>query len=80
MATVIEIVKSHLMAEGFGGLVATGASCGCEIASLAPCDGDFSQCEPGYKHTDPRSGHSNDWAIWKQKEPPTAQEWEELCS
>jgi len=76
MATVIEIVRAHLKAEGFGGLVADGAECGCELDDLAPCGGDISRCEAGYKHTDPRGGDPQAWAIWRQKEPPTDEQWE----
>lgn len=76
MATVIQIVKAHLEAEGFSGLVADGAECGCELDDLHPCCEDFSQCQPGYKHADPRAENPDGWAIWKQKEPPTAEQWE----
>jgi hypothetical protein len=81
MATVIEILKAHLKAEGFGGLLADGAECGCELDDLAPCGGDFSRCEAGYKHMNPRNNGSNEWAIWRQKEPPTPEQWKnnELC-
>ena len=75
---VIEIVKERLEAEGFSGLVAPCGDCGCEVADLAPCNSDFSQCEPGYKHTAPQGStifSGEDWAIWKQKEPPTDEQW-----
>jgi hypothetical protein len=80
MATVIEIVKAHLTANGFGGLVAPMGDCGCEIDDLVPCTSDCSQCMPGYKHMDPR--HPDDphsFAIWKQKEPPTDEQWATVC-
>lgn len=76
MATVIEIVKAHLVANGFDGLKAPFDDCGCEVADLAPCASDCSRCEPGYKHVDPRTNNPEVWAIWKQKEPPTAEQWE----
>ena len=75
MFRVIEIVKERLAADGFGGLVADGGECGCELNDLVPCGSDCSQCEPGYKHMDPRKEDSEGWAIWKQKEPPTAEQW-----
>lgn len=77
---VIEIVKERLTADGYGGLVAPCGDCGCEVADLAPCNSDMSQCEPGYKHMDPR--HPDDphsFAIWKQKEPPTDEQWAAVC-
>jgi len=37
MARVIEIVKAHLEANGFDGLVAVDAECGCLCDDLAPC-------------------------------------------
>lgn len=71
---VIEIVKERLMADGFSGLVAPDGGCGCEIDDLVPCGSDCSQCEPGYKHMDTRVARDG-WAIWKQKEPPTPEQW-----
>ena len=52
MVTVIEVVKAHLITNGFGGLVSSDSVCGCEIGDLFPCagDSDSRQCEPGYKH------------------------------
>lgn len=41
MATVIEIVKAHLEAQGFDGLVQTDAACGCLLDDLQPCCGDL---------------------------------------
>lgn len=75
---VIEIVKAHLVENGFGGLVADGAECGCEIDDLVPCGHDCSQCEPGYKHADPRPDNAGGFAIWKQKETPTPEQWESV--
>jgi hypothetical protein len=79
MATVIEILKAHLVANGFDGLVNGDAGCGCEISELAPCDECFSQCQPGYKHLAPAECPSGlDWAIWLQKEPPTPEQWAQM--
>ena len=75
---VIEIVNDHLIENGFGGLVADGAECGCEIDNLVPCGSDFSQCQSGYNHQDPRPGNEGGWAIWLQKEPPTPEQWKSV--
>lgn len=45
----IEIVKKHLVENGFDGLQ-NDAECGCELSDLVPCGNDFSMCTPGYKH------------------------------
>lgn len=65
MARVIEIVKAHLEANGFDGLVAVDAECGCLCDDLVPCSGDFSMCEPGYRgaHAD----EPGEWAIYRTK-------------
>ncbi len=62
---VIQIVKSHLVANGFDGLVEADSECGCLIEDLAPCCGDFGQCDPGYRGADV-SGEG-DWAIYRSK-------------
>lgn len=67
MATVIEIVKAHLVANGFDGLVQTDAECGCLCDELAPCGGDFSSCEPAYRGAD-ENGELDDWAMYRTKE------------
>jgi hypothetical protein len=66
--TVITIVADYLRANGFGGLVADGAECGCD---LAPCCSEISHCRPGYKHLTPSPDAESDWVIstnkdWKQ--------------
>jgi hypothetical protein len=63
---VIEIVKAHLEANGFDGLVHTDAGCGCLCDDLAPCCQDISQCEPGYRGAD--ESEDSDWAIYRTKE------------
>ena len=73
MPTVIEIVREHLEKGGFGGLMEESINCGCKLDDLVPCSSDFSGCEPGYKHMDPRN--RGRWAIWRQKKPPTAKQW-----
>lgn len=37
---VIDILEEKLEADGFGGLVADGSECCCEIGNLAPCEAD----------------------------------------
>ena len=66
MARVIEIVKAHLEANGFDGLVAVDAECGCLCDDLAPCSSDFGQCEPGYRGV--HKEDTSDWAIYRTKE------------
>lgn len=63
---VIEIVKERLVTDGFDGLVAPHADCGCLCDDLAPCSSDFGQCEPGYRgmHAD----EPGEWAIYRTKE------------
>jgi len=75
MATVIEIVKAHLEAGGYGGLVSEAGDCGCEIDDLVPCGNDCGSCKAGYKHADPRSEYPHGWAIWERKEPPSPDAW-----
>lgn len=67
MARVIEIVKAHLVANGFDGLVQTDAECGCLCDDLAPCNSDYSQCEPGYRGAH-EEGDAGDWAMYRTKE------------
>lgn len=49
--SVLEIVKKHLVDNGFDGLYNADSECACEINDLRPCDDDMSYCKPGYKHT-----------------------------
>jgi hypothetical protein len=63
---VIQIVKAHLVANGFDGLLNEDAECGCLVEDLRPCGDDCSDCRPGYKGAD-ESGES-DWAIYSAKE------------
>lgn len=75
---VIEIIKESLKEKGFSGLIHGDGECGCEIDDLAPCGIDISECRAGYKHCDPRPEHPNGFSIWDQKEPPTAEQWEQV--
>lgn len=47
--TVIEIIKQHLIDNGFDGLYNDELDCGCEINDLEPCDVLQSNCTAGYK-------------------------------
>lgn len=49
MQSIIEIVKKHLIDNGFDGLVADDCECGCGVDDLRPCDSDFSKCMPAYR-------------------------------
>ena len=66
MTTVIAIVRAHLTAGGFDGLVQTDAQCGCLCDDLAPCCGDISSCEPAYRGAD-ENGEPGDWAMYRTK-------------
>jgi hypothetical protein len=46
--TVREMIREGLELNGYGGLYSE--DCGCELAELIPCCGDWSiECRPGYK-------------------------------
>lgn len=64
---VIEIVKAHLVANGFDGLVHVDAECGCLLDDLRPCGSDCSDCEPAYRGAD-ENGEPGDWAMYRTKE------------
>jgi len=53
MNTVIEILKKHLVDNGFDGLVRDDYECGCGIDDLQPCGDDFSKCMPAFR--DPKT-------------------------
>lgn len=65
--TVIEIVRAHLVAGGFDGLVLPDAECGCQLSDLQPCGETFACCEPGYKRADPNN--PGDWLMFRDREP-----------
>ena len=67
---VIEIVRAHLEANGFDGLVMPDAECGCLLADLRPCGDDFSDCKAGYKHPRDNRDGDGDWIISTSKTPP----------
>lgn len=48
MSTVIEIIKQHLIDNGFDGLCNPHLECGCTITDLQPCGEDISMGKPGY--------------------------------
>jgi hypothetical protein len=69
---VIEIVKAHLVAGGYDGLVQPDAECGCELADLSPCCDNINNCQPGFK----RPGPPNDphgWLMFTTKEAANAE-------
>lgn len=68
MAKVIEIVKAHLVSGGFDGLVMPDAECGCLLDDLAPCGGDISDCEPGYRGVQPDDAILDGWSMYSTKE------------
>ena len=43
-----ELVKGFLNRKGFDGLFNTDVPCGCKVDDLNQCDGDMSDCRPGY--------------------------------
>lgn len=65
MPRVIEILRHHLMAGGFDGLVEVDAQCGCLLENLAPCSSDFGQCEPGFRGVD--INEADEWAVYRTK-------------
>ena len=63
MSKVIKIVKAHLTANGFDGLVNCDAECGCLMSEgLHPCGDNFADCKPGYKNPVP-DGRPDDWVV-----------------
>ena len=63
---IIEIVRAHLVAGGYDGLVCGAAECGCELADLQPCGESMSECEPAYRGAD--RGSPADWSMYASKE------------
>lgn len=49
MTKVEDIVKSYLVTNGYDGLYNDMGECGCTFEDFAPCEGDFSECQPGHK-------------------------------
>lgn len=48
MDNVIDIIKQHLIDNGFDGLMTEDDECACTIDDLRPCDGDFAECIPAF--------------------------------
>jgi len=48
MKDLLTYLGEKLAADGYGGLCSEW--CGCELADLAPCGGQTTDCSPGYKH------------------------------
>ncbi len=75
MTTLLDIIKSGLIANGYDGLYCSDC-CACTVDDLAPCsDGPAAQgygkCEPGYKHTHSATG---EWVIAERKKPMSDEE------
>ena len=70
MTTVIQILKAHLVAGGFDGLVHVDAECGCELSDLQPCAGDFGACEPAYRGDSKEC--PGEWAMFTTAEAAAA--------
>lgn len=68
MPTVIEILKQHLVDNGFDGLVNSDAECGCELRDLHPCGESLADCKPAYKHVDPSGEYNYDWLMNEEKQ------------
>lgn len=66
--TVIQMVRLHLQANSFDGLVNQDIECGCELGDLAPCGEIGGSCQAGYKHINPEK--SNDWTISPSLDAP----------
>ena len=66
MPTVIEILKQHLIDNGFDGLVNGDAECGCELSDLQPCGESFANCKPAYKYEDPSQNY--DFVMFEEKQ------------
>ena len=65
---IIEIVRAHLVAGGYDGLVCDG-TCSCELADLQPCGESMSECEPAYRGRNIDDWCSpEDWAMYASKE------------
>lgn len=74
---VQRIVGYWLQKSGFDGLVSCDRGCGCALGDLAPCGSFPGDCEPAFKHYDTRPGKNPEmWAMFSQKEAPSAAQWE----
>ncbi len=67
---VIEIVKAHLVANGFDGLVSSNGECGCKADDLAPCGDVQSGCEGGYVGVSTED--PGEWGIYRTQEAARA--------
>lgn len=65
--TVIDMVRKALEEAGYDGLYNENGECACVKDDLRPCDSDFSQCRPGYRHDTPNNP-DYDWIISEVKE------------
>lgn len=72
-----EIIGEFLEKNGYSGLCNTDAQCGCELYDIIPCEGNISECQPGYKHMDPRPDHKGQFAVFNSKEIEES-DWEDI--
>lgn len=65
--TVMDIVKKFLKDNGFDGLFNVNGECACDVKSLCPCDGEITECEPGYRIEGCICGQGCDYHIVRDK-------------
>ena len=70
---VIEIVREHLTANGFDGLVQADSECGCELDDLQPCGECFANCKPAFRGASTDQSYGDDaWGMYTTKEAADA--------
>jgi hypothetical protein len=70
MNTIRDVIKLHLAAQEFDGLVQPDAECGCLADDLAPCCDSPMECLPGYRGVS--KDYPGEWAIYTTKEAAEA--------
>ena len=64
--TIYGIIFRFLLDNRFDGLY--NEDCGCCLENLHPCDENFSECMPGYKHYSNQGTEEEDWYINGEEE------------